>query len=388
MFSGILPTDPRVTSLFRFAREGVYTLLLCDFIFSASIAYRQPIITRASLLIVGGCLLLIAISTFYSVQLNLPVPVILSGLRFLEYIPLALISAFVFQRCGNRPFQRIAKSVLFFLVVESVIGFVETRLHLNYFGTTFLGARAFGTFTSPNIFGGAMVFCFLLVYISYKGSTRVPLISATLFDVFASGSRAAILSFIFIIGVFVYQRVRNRWARAMMILTATLSFPLLMILVNNSAITGRGTGIGAGGYERLSVWSRLLDKLDSTVNFLFGWGMGLGSNTVFSLYGSTLKDAYISDNTLFFLIGSYGIFGVLFFVSVLILVTWRLRHDPPGLALMAAFILQLLIGQALETYPMNVVAMLMVGWRLAATKTRINGIGKPETIPLGASAVG
>jgi hypothetical protein len=139
---------------------------------------------------------------------------------------------------------------------------------------------------------------------------------------------------------------------------------LMLKLVSISAITGRDTDTGTGGSERLIVWSRILEKLDTAVNFLMGWGTGLGSNTVFAIYGYDLPGSYISDNTFFFLIGSFGIVGVLLFVAVLTICAWKLRNDPIGLPAVAAFTLLLLISQALEVYPVNVLAIALIAWRL------------------------
>jgi len=104
------------------------------------------------------------------------------------------------------------------------------------------------------------------------------------------------------------------------------------------------------------------------VDFLFGWGMGLGSNTVFSLYDYNLEGSYIADNTLLFLLGSYGILGVLLCLTIVAGLTWKLRSDAAGLALAAAFFLQLMVVQVMEIYPVNVLAMLMFGLRLAVVE--------------------
>jgi hypothetical protein len=189
--------------------------------------------------------------------------------------------------------------------------------------------------------------------------------SVTLFDVFASGSRAGVISFVIVAGIYLVKSVRNAWMRVSIFLASLAMAPVLLLLVTNPAITGRATGIGVGGYERIGVWSQMLAKINSAADFVFGWGMGLGSNTIFSLYGYDFRGAYISDNTLFFLQGSFGIVGVIIFVALQISLIWKLRNDPAGIGAAAAFMLLLSVSQALEVYPVNVLAMILFGWRLA-----------------------
>lgn len=370
LLRGTLQSTERVTSLLRLIREGIYSVLVVDFVLCCMTAPRKSIISRGSILLCGIGLILLTICTFYSYLLDLPFLVILSGLRFLEYVPLALISVIMFRSCGSRPFQRIGKAVFVFLLIESFIGALEVWFAPPLWGTpTFLGSRAFGTMPYPNIFGATVVFCYLFTRSSLSARANYFALLVTTFDVFASGSRAAILCLIFILGAFYYMQIRNVWSNAMLIMVGIFSSPVLLLLVGDPSITGRDTGLGhAGGFERIGVWSHVLTQLDSATNLLLGWGMGLGSNTVFSLYGESLKNTYISDSTPFFLIGSFGIFGVLLVAAVLVLLFIKLWRDPPGLALMIILTLQLLISQALELYPMNVLAMLLVGWRIGVTQ--------------------
>jgi hypothetical protein len=352
----------------RLLREGIYSILLVDFAFVMAGAKDRPMINRGALLIAVASLVWIVLAAFYSNTLNLPPVVILSGLRFLEYIPLSFISAVVYLNAGSRPFRKIAKIVFLFLLAETLIGFIETRLALNIWGTTFLGRRAFGTLPSPNIFGAATLFSFLLIRAALPPRWYWPAFVLATFDVFASGSRAAVLGLLIGMGANYYGRITNAWARMALLLASAVVSPAMIILVSAPEITGRGTGLGEGGFERLGVWSRVLTNINSVAHMIIGWGTGLGSNTVFSLYGGLLKGNYVSDNTFFFLVGSFGIVGVLIFVSVFAILAWILADDPPGLAIVIALLLMLLISQALETYPLNVLATIMLGWRVAVVR--------------------
>lgn len=371
LFGGTALASVQVTSGLRLIREGIYVVILLDFALCLVAMPDRPLLSRASLLIAAVAVLWAGIAAYYSLALNLPVPVVLAGLRFLEYVPLGLIAAMIYRSTGDGVFRKIGKAVFVFLVLETAMGVAETRL-VPFWGSTFLGSRAFGTFTSPNIFGATMVFCFLFILATLpKPWWRVAFV-LTMFDSLASGSRAAMLCFFIIVSVFGFTKLRNVWLRATVILAGVVTAPFMLLLVSSSALTGRSTGLGAGGgYERLGVWNRTLSNLDSAANFLLGWGTGLGSNTVFTIYGDTLAGAYISDNTFFFVVGSFGIVGVVLFAFVLLLLGWKLWDDPAGLAATVSFILLLLISQALEVYPVNVLAMLIVGWRLAS-HTRVS----------------
>lgn len=124
-------------------------------------ASNKPLITRFSVLFCCFVASAVALISFYSILLGLPPLVILSGLRFLEYVPLALIAAIVYKSSGDRPFLKLSRVVLLFVLVESALGVIETRFPVPLWGETFIGTRSFGTFTSPDLFGPAMALCFL-----------------------------------------------------------------------------------------------------------------------------------------------------------------------------------------------------------------------------------
>lgn len=378
LFSGSQITTVKVTSALRLIREAIYFLILADFLLRILAAPRAPLISRGSVLCVSAILLWIGICAYYSLAAGLPLLVVMTGVRFLEYVPLGLIAIVSYRTNGSRLFVSIGRAVLVFMIIESVIGVLETRFQTPFWGKTFIGTRAFGTFTSPNIFGPTMVFCYLFVQATLSRRWQIIAFLVTLFDVFASGSRAAVLSFVVVLGCNALGSMRNVWTRTSAILASVLLAPLALLVVTNPAITGRATGVGVGGYERLGVWSQMLAKVNSATDFFLGWGTGLGSNTIFSLYGYDFKGAYISDNTLFFLQGSFGIVGVVFFVSLQGWLMWRLRNDSVGLAGAMAFMLLLLVSQALEVYPVNVLAMILFGWRLAICSR----VPEPSSRPL------
>jgi O-Antigen ligase len=376
LLGGTQITSVKVVSGLRLIREAIYLVLLLDFVLCSTTARSVPLLNWPTLLFVSVTLLMLGIAAFRAVTLDIALPVILSGMRFLEYVPLALISCAVFASAGSRPFIRIGRWVFIYLIIESAIGLAETRLPYFMWGKTFIGARAFGTFTHPNLFGAAVAFCYVFLYSTLSPRWRQVALVIALFDVVASGSRAGMLGMLAVIFVLLYKRLKNPWTRIASGVIGLLLSPAVLVLGSSSALTGRATGIGeGGGYERLGVWARVLQKLDSGVPFVFGWGMGLGSNTAFALYGEglTRQGGYISDNTFFFLVGSYGMLGVALALAVLAAIFYRLRHDPIGLAFSALFLLHLLVSQLMETYPSNVLAMIIMGWRLALSSERSSG---------------
>jgi hypothetical protein len=381
LFSGSAITTVKVTSALRLIREAIFFLILADFLLLILTTPRSPLISRGTVLCASATLAWVGICAYVSLAIGLPLLVIITGLRFIEYVPLVLVAVVTYRIGSDRPFAKIGKVIFFFLLVESVAGLIETRLPIPFWGRTFIGARSFGTFTSPNIFGPTMAFCYLYVRATLSSRWHRLAFPIVLFDVFASGSRAGVVSFVIIVGIYGLSSLRNIWMRAFALLASVVSAPLFLLLVTSPAITGRATGLGVGGYERIGVWSQMLTKINSVSDFLLGWGVGLGSNTIFSIYGYDFKGAYISDNTLFFLQGSFGFIGVVFFVFTLGWLAWRLRDDPAGLAGVAAFTLLLLVSQALEVYPVNVLAMILFGWRLAISSGSLECSSAPLVRP-------
>jgi O-Antigen ligase len=382
LLSGSLIADTQVTSSLRLLREAIYLILLSDFVICGLTATIAPLMNRVAALMCSAALLVMAICALRSVMLEVPIGVIASGMRFLEYVPLAVVAAMVYSDQGRAPFIRIGRWVFLFVAIETIIAFAETRLNVALYGHTFIGSRAFGTFTHPNIFGATMAFCFLFLVATVSSRWRWLGLLMCLFDVLASGSRSGMLGMLAAVVALLFFHIRNKWLRLVSVLAGILLSPLILVLGSSSALTGRATGIGnGGGFERLDVWTHVLSKLHTIADVFLGWGMGLGSNTVFTLYGEHVQGAYISDNTFFFLLGSFGAVGVLLALGALWVIFVKLKTDAIGMAFFALWLLQLLVSQALETYPENVLAMIMLGWRLAV-RTPANVKGPPPNLSL------
>ena len=78
-----------------------------------------------------------------------------------EYLPLILI---VFKMLDEKSVNVFNKYVFIFIFVETLIGIVEVFYAPPILGKTIWGSRAFGTFSSPNLFGFTMVTLALYLY--------------------------------------------------------------------------------------------------------------------------------------------------------------------------------------------------------------------------------
>ena len=363
-------TSYKVESPLRALRELLYAVLLLSFFLHIISSKAQMRISTAAGLAWLGVCLYVCFELIYSASIGLPALMLVSGVRFFEYIPLVYISYYVFKTFGENSYSLVARSALVLLVFESAVAAIETRLPIYVFGDkTFLGARAFGTFPSPDIFGPVMVALYILIASTMGRPWRAFALLLTLFDAFASGSRAGILGCLGVVAVLALGRLRSRVLKLFSYLVALAVSPLLLVLFTLPQFTGRATGVNGGGYERFQVWANVLKQVKNGYDLLIGWGTGLGSNTAFAIFGSHGPHGmYISDNTLLFLLGSYGLLGVLACLFVICLLIWYLRSDPIGLATCLIFILELLVAQVMELYPVNVLCMLLFGWRMAAQR--------------------
>jgi hypothetical protein len=145
--------------------------------------------------------------------------------------------------------------------------------------------------------------------------------------------------------------------------------PLVVLSVNSPILSGREQ-TDTGGLQRLEVWQHILATIQSVPDLLFGWGMGLGSNTAFTILGEfAYPGQYIADGLTPFVIGSYGIVGVILQYAILAVYFWRVRKSWDGIVVGVMFLLASLTTVSLEVFPVNAVFFILLGWQWAKSST-------------------
>ena len=315
----------------------------------------------------------------------------LAGLRVFEYLPLALIGFMLAREgAGDDVLTHFTRLLRFYVAVQAVLAVAQALWAPPLFGVSMLGGgRPFGTFVSPNLFGAAMATCTLFFALADhrrpratpnllpplgeggpEGRTRAAGISPetegmgwwmglSLFLALLSGSRTALLSALLVVFFTACGKVRarDRWA---LWLPAPLLAVAALLIASSPLVSGRDDA-DLTKEGRLVLWQRLLSTyINDAPDLLFGWGLGLGSNTINVLFGEDhFPGQFDSDSLYLFLLNGYGLLGLLAYLGFLWL-SLRLSHHPRRhLALTFIFVAGLPFN-LWEYFPQN--AMLMFLW--------------------------
>jgi hypothetical protein len=122
---------------------------------------------------------------------------------------------------------------------------------------------------------------------------------------------------------------------------------------------------------RIDRWDQVLgDNINSAVDLLFGWGLGLSSNTINILYGADyFPGQFDSDSLYLYLWNGYGLIGLLAYLGFLWLSAASSAHSHRGMIMTFIFVAGLPFN-LWEYFPQN--AMLMFLWGV------VLGTAKPQ----------
>jgi hypothetical protein len=294
----------------------------------------------------------------YAVYLDLPLVVPMAGLRVFEYMPLALLG-FVVSRLGAGGYviYRFAYYLRYYIALQAVLAIAQALWAPPLFGVSFLGGgRPFGTFVSPNLFGATMATCALVF--ALVPSMR-QWVAVSVFLALLSGSRTAFISSLLVIFFQIYTvlRPRDRWA---LVMPAPILAVGALVLASSPLLSGRDDADPTQD-GRLDLWQRIFSNyIHGPVDLLFGWGLGLSSNTINILYGAEhFQGQFDSDSLYLFLLNGYGLVGLLAYLFFLWTTTRMSVHPNKGLVVMFIFVAGLTFNMW-EYFPQN--ALLMYLW--------------------------
>ena len=340
----------------RILREAILVVLVAYLIFEPRL--RSGALTSPVMAFLGVVSTYVLLEVGYALHLDLPLVVPMAGLRVFEYLPLALIG-FVTSRlgAGEHVIYRLALYLRYYLAVQAVLAIAQALWAPPLFGVSFLGGgRPFGTFVSPNLFGATMATCALLF--SLVPAMR-KWMAVSVFLALLSGSRTAFISALLVVYFQIYAvlRPRDRWA---LIMPAPIFAVGALLLASSPLLSGRDD---ANPTEdgRIDLWQRVFsEQIHGPADLLFGWGLGLGSNTINILYGADhFQGQFDSDSLYLFLLNGYGLVGLLAYIFFLWTTARVSVHPNKGMVVMFIFFAGLTFNMW-EYFPQN--AMLMFLW--------------------------
>jgi hypothetical protein len=337
---------PQVVATWEGTRPGYAELdlglrLIRELTLLAIVAYALSVAGVRSLLLAPKNLCAVSMLGGYvtfefwrALELGYPLIVPLTGLRVFEYVPLAYVGAYLHrQGHGSAVLTRLAAYLRIYIIVQLACAVAQSLWAPPLHGVSmFGGGRAFGTFVSPNLYGVAMAALALLYAMSNlpgRGRWILLCFLATLL----SGSRTAILLAGLVFAFNLYQRCRAQ-DRPLLLLLAPLLALGGLLLASTEAISGRSIQLEDEG--RLRIWTEVVaGGIHNVSDLLFGWGLGLGSNTVNLLFGKNhFPGQFDSDSLYLFLLNSYGLVGLAFYLLILFVLARERAHPTANLCVL------------------------------------------------------
>jgi len=295
----------------------------------------------------------------YALYLDLPLVVPMAGLRIFEYLPLALIG-FVTARlgAGEHVITQFAHYLRYYIALQAVLAIAQALWAPPLFGVSFLGGgRPFGTFVSPNLFGATMATCALL-FALVPGMRKW--IAMSVFLALLSGSRTAFISSLLVVyfQLVAALRPRDRWA---VVMPAPILAVGALLLASSPLLSGRDDADPTQD-GRIDLWQRIFaNYIHDPMDLLFGWGLGLSSNTINILFGAEhFPGQFDSDSLYLFLLNGYGLVGVMAYIGFLWITTRVSTHPKKGLVIMFILVAGLTFNMW-EYFPQNALLMFMWG---------------------------
>lgn len=300
--------------------------------------------------------------------LGLPAVVPLTGLRMFQYAPYAWMAYHIARTRPQWLFTSVARILKVLLVTWTPIAVYQVLYAPPVQGMTAFGSRAFATFNEANLFGVTVATSALWISLTHMlerpGSRSRSLWYAfwsllCLALALLSGSRTALGLTTVAVAVPAVWWMRRRLDRLAVAALVPISLLAILVIGSTSAISGRRTNLLRDG--RLDKWSELFGaNLDGPADLVFGWGLGLGSNTVNTVFGyGRFEGQFVADSQYVFLLSGFGVLGiaVLFGLLALLVVHGRRGPSVTYAVFVALFCVPFL---AFELFPANV--LLMLAW--------------------------
>lgn len=332
------------------------------------VLYLLMFITKIPFPSVGTSIILLfffaytVVLIWYMIDKNYSAIVPLSGLRIFEYLPVAYIGFILGFQNEQNSYEKLIGFLKWFVAVQICFAILQIIKSPPIFGSTFLGSRPYGTFSISNIYGFTLASCSLLFSLSNnKKSVKWMYISAI--AAFLSGSRSAIIGALLIIFYRQWKRFSNK-SRMLILPVIPIAAVVLYYISRSKLLSGRDIQEEA----RLDVWGSILSNINSATDLLFGWGLGLGSNTLTNLIGyGKLDGQFISDSTYIFILSSYGIIGLSLYILMLFrTLLVKKYYDSLCFVVFVSFYSSTFI--IWEVFPANVLLMFLWGWIFGKAK--------------------
>jgi len=351
-----------------YVREALL-LLLTGVLFLWGCVVGQPLPRLPGIGFLSVCL---GISFAVSIGLH-PRIVLAAGVRQLMYLVL-VYALYLISRESDRTEAVFVSAAAGVAMVEFVVASIQVVFFGAVAGATLLGVRVYGTFNNPNTlaaFFAASTF-FVLFMGRLSGRLRGVVVTLGMAGQLMAGSRTGVVATVFVLGAYLWRRSRCLETRGMVVVGAILLMPFLYFGL--SALSGRENVAAPLEDPRIQIFAEQIGAM-RPVELLFGRGLGVGTNTLYSLGGNREDVVHllaILDSTITALVVQIGFIGLMAFLLFLAALSARC-----GFAGWILFGLVCVVGinvNWLEFYPINLMTTAAYGmlwakadrWRVGA----------------------
>lgn len=312
-----------------------------------------------------------------------PLFFLLAGVRWLLLLHVAFGFFILALVSGThiREDNLIFNVLLFTLSVNVLLIFFQLRLVGIEHGLSIGSSRLTGVFSNAGLAGFFSVSVALLsvVYLDISQNKKTLLLFLCLIVALASGTRFAMICVFLCFSFVLFDILKARLDRKLLIVIFVFALPFATVIFYSTMIdvVGRGdifeTSLASGGrIDNFIRYSSILLHAEP-VEFFFGRGLGIGTNTAFSLVNAVggLPESYrfnwLVDNTLLTVFFQLGLIGSIVFwtgvLSVFILSYFICSSKVSKYfkLLIAIFILSLFTSNLFEQYYLIITYMFVLG---------------------------
>jgi len=282
--------------------------------------------------------------------------VVLAGLRV--FLPMAFV-VLAYSALNRRSLRRLETVLVGLGVVAAVAGFIQLLVTGKQIGGTY---GVYSLFSFPGTYAIFLltVLAFVLSRREMDGAT-LGLIVLFVAAVVTSRSGTGLLGLALLFGLVLYRRFGNR-----MLVVSLSALPIAAPLV--PLVSGRGLSVVSSALYRAEILLATLDRM-TLVEFLFGWGLGSGTNLSVTLSRMGLVDGvyvFIADSLYVSLLAQVGVVGLALFLAFNFHLLARAWTDDGRAAAVLRYLIPVVLFAGgtqvvLESFPVIWVYWLVVG---------------------------
>lgn len=244
---------------------------------------------------------------------DLPISIALRSILMITVsivVPLAILNGSEIKNYVGTPLKII---ILLYLI----ICFIQLSYIPPYYGATFLGSRVFAAAASPlnlSYTAGASA----IFFATQREPSKFWVYACCVLTVVSGGRTGMMIALLAVCALVVHRFKADLPSKILGLIALLVIIVVASLIVSSPEISGReGTAGGPLQDQRFDVWWRAIYPwLNGTwYEFLFGLGVGLGSN---ASIGASINFSY-TDSTFVYLLISYGLLGFTLTLTLIIL---------------------------------------------------------------------